>query len=139
MKRLRSEYAMEAMHGFNSTRRGHLSREHEYELFYHRYIQIAADGSILLDGDKVYLLDEPFHIRIDRIDYFHGMVGNSPMALLMSDDDQVARDMVPRKRQGNTVKRITVLQRMWRNQLWRRHIQPELIQLAYDVVMRVHS
>ena len=123
----------------SSTRKGHESEEHEWEL-YERDIQIAADSSILVDGDKVYRLDVvPFHIRIDRIDYFHGMVGNSPMALLMSDDDQVARDMVPRKRQGNIVKRITVLQRMWRNKLWRRHQEPELIQLAYDVVMRVHS
>ena len=122
----------------SSTRTGHLSREHEYELF-KRDIQIAADASILVDGDKAYVLDAPFHLRMDRIDYFHGMVGNSPMAQMISDDDQVARDMVPRKRQGNIVKRITVLQRMWRNKLWRRHQEPELIQLAYDVVMRVHS
>ena len=121
-----------------STRRGHLSVEHEYELF-RRDIQIAADGSILLDGVKVYVLDAPFHLRVDRIDYFHGMVCNSPMALMLSDDDFLARDMVPRKRHGNTVKRITVLQRIWRNIRWRRHSQPKLVQHAHDVVMRVHS
>ena len=80
----------------SSTRTGHLSREHEYELF-KRDIQIAADGSILFDGDEVYGLDAPFHLRIDRIDYFHGMVGNSPMAQLLSEDEPnvLARDMVP--------------------------------------------
>ena len=127
---------------YNSTRTGpgHLSRETEYELFM-REIHIAADGSILLDGDELYLLHAPFHLRIDRIDYFIGIKGNSPMAQLLSEGETnvLARDMVPRKRQGNTVKRITVLQRMWRNILWRRHLQPELIQLAHDVVMRVHS
>ena len=117
----------------SSTRTGHLSREHEYEL-YRRGIAIAADGSIVLDGDDVYLLEQPFHSRIDRVDYFHGMVGNSPMAQMMSDADQVARDMLPRKRQGNTVKRITVLQRMWRNRLWRRRTVPDLIQLARGMV-----
>ena len=61
------------------------------------------------------------------------MTDNSPMALMVSDDNFLARDMVPLKRQGNTVKRITVLQRMWRNRRWRRHVQPKLIQLAYDV------
>ena len=98
-----------------STRRGHLSVDHEYELF-RRDIQIAADGSILQDGDKVYVLDVPFHLRIDRIDYFHGMVGNSPMAQLLSEEEPgvLARDMVPLGWWGNTVKRITVLQRMWR-------------------------
>ena len=135
-----SEQAMTRCHQriHTSTRRGQLSREHEYELF-RRGIQIAADGSTLLDGGEVYVLDAPFHLRIDRIDYFHGMVWNSPMALMLSDDDFLARDMLPRKKHGNTVKRITVLQRMWRNILWRRHLQPELIQLAHDVVMRVYS
>ena len=88
----------------------------------------------MLDGDEVYVLDAPFHLRIDRIDYFHGMTYNSPMAQMVSDDNFLARDMVPRKRQGNTVKRITVLQRMWRNILWRRRIQPDVIQLAHDMV-----
>ena len=97
---------------------------HEYHPWSHvwRLIVIAADGSLMDDGDDVYVLDAPFHLRIDRIDYFHGMVGNSPMALMISDDDQMARDMLPLKRHGNTVKRITVLQRMWRNRRWRRHV-----------------
>ena len=113
-----SEQAMRRWHQrvHTSTRRGHLSREHGYE-FYRRGIAIAADGSILLDGDEVYLLDAPFHLRIDRIDYFHGMIGNSPMAKLLSEaePDCLARDMVPLGWWGNTFKRITVLQRMWRN------------------------
>ena len=119
-------------------RRRHVSEEIEHGLFW-RDIQIAADGSLLRDGDEVYLLDAPFHVRRDRIDYFHHMSGDSPTAQLCADEVDVdAIDMVPRLR-GNTVKRITVLQRMWGNILWRRHSQPELIQLAYDVVMRAHS
>ena len=70
----------------------------------------------MVDGDKVYVLDVPFRLRVDRIDYFHGMVGNSPMAQLLSEEEPgvLARDMVPLGWWGNTVKRITVLQRMWR-------------------------
>ena len=105
--------------------------------FLWRLIVIAADGSIMDDGDDVYLLDAPFHLRIDRVDYFHVR----RQQLLMPPDDAIlyTSRMVPLGWRGNTVKRITVLQLMWRNQLWRRHRQPELIQLAHDVVMRVHS
>ena len=115
-----------------------MDEDHEYHpwsLFW-RLIVIAADGSIMDDGDDVYLLDAPFHLRIDRVNYFHVR-----RQQLFTPDDRIlyTRDMVPLGWWGNTVKRITVLQRMWRNQLWRRHIQPELIQLAHDVVMRVHS
>ena len=100
----------------SSTRTGHLSREHEHELF-KRDIQIAADGSKLLDCDEVYLLDAPFPIRIDRIDYFSNLKGNSPMAKLRNEAESccLARDMISRGWRGNTVKRITVLQRMCRN------------------------
>ena len=52
--------------------RGNLSREYERELF-DRQIQIGADGSILLDGDHVYVLNVDFVERVDRIDYFHGI------------------------------------------------------------------
>ena len=45
----------------------------------------------------------------------------------------IARDMVPLGWWGNTVKRITVLQRMWRNRLWRSHTVPDLIQLAHGM------
>ena len=115
----KEEWMLRHLRAHTSTRRGHLSREHEYEL-YRRGIQIAADGSTLLDGDEVYVLDAPFHLRIDRIDYFHGMVGNSPMAQLRSkgEPDVLARDMVPLGWWGNFVKRITVLQRMWRTRHW---------------------
>ena len=112
---------------------------HEYHPWSHvwRLIVIAADGSLMDDGDDVYVLDAPFHLRIDRVNYFHVR----RQQLLMPPHDAIlyTSRMVPLGWWGNTVKRITVLQRMWRNQLWRRHIQPSLIQLAHDVVMRVHS
>ena len=54
----------------SSTRNGHLSEDLAYDLFW-RLIVIAADGSLMDDGDDVYLLDAPFHLRIDSVDYFH--------------------------------------------------------------------
>ena len=92
-----------------------------------------------MDGNEVYVLDAPFHLRIDRIDYFHGMVGNSPMAQLLSEEEPnvLARDMVPLEWWGNTVKRITVLQRKWRkwiNQRWQLCVQLDIIQLAKEML-----
>ena len=109
---------------------------HPWSLFW-RLIVIAADGSLMDDGDDVYMLDAPFHVRIDRVNYLH--VRRQQLLTPPHDHILYTRDMVPLGWWGNTVKRITVLQRMWRNRRWRRHIQPELIQLAHDVVMRVHS
>ena len=82
---------------------------HPWSLFW-RLIVIAADGSLMDDGDDVYLLDAPFHLRIDRVDYFHVRRQH----LFTSDDHVLTGDMVPLGWWGNTVKRITVLQRMWR-------------------------
>ena len=120
----------------SSTRNGYISEDLACDLF-RRLIVIAADGSIMDDGDDVYMLDVPFHLRIDRVDYFHVR----HQQLLMPPDDAIlyTSRMVPLGWWGNTVKRITVLQRMWRNIRWRRHLQPKLVQLSHDVVMRVHS
>ena len=101
-----------------------------------RSMQIARDGSILRDRDEVYVIHFPLRDRIDRIDYFYDWHGDSPMAELWRSDEigVAAIDMVPLRRSGNTVKRITVVQHMWRIRLWNEHIQPDLIQLAHDMV-----
>ena len=51
-----------------AVRRKQLSPEFEQSL-YDRSIQIAMDGSILMEGDDVYVLNAPFDARVDRIDY----------------------------------------------------------------------
>ena len=118
-------------------RRGQLSEEHEYELF-RRCIFIAADGSIIDDGDDVYLLDVPVQDRVMKIDYLHGLIHGVPSANLYADDEgALAISMVQLGWWGNTVKRITVLQRKWRkwlNRQWRLYVQPDLIQLAKQML-----
>ena len=84
------------------------------------------------------MLHVPFHLRVDRIDYFHGMSGDSPIAQLCADEMPCsAIDMVPLGWRGNTVKRITVLQRKWRkwiNQRWQLCVQLDIIQLAKEML-----
>ena len=66
-------------------RRGQLSRELEHELF-SRNIQIAVDGSIVQDGDDVYVLDAPFQNRVDRILFFSDMYYGVPIAQFCADE-----------------------------------------------------
>ena len=75
-------------------RRRQLSIEDEKEL-YGRGIHVAVDGSIIQDGDDVYVLDAPsFQERVDSIDYFHGRHHGVPVAQLYSDDHALAINMV---------------------------------------------
>ena len=128
-------------------RRGHVSEELE-EVLFRRGIQIAADGSIVQDGDDVYLLDAPFQDRVTNIKYFHGLVRiGVPIAKLNCidsngvryEEDCLAMNMVQLASWGVAVHCITVLQRKWRNRQWRLYVQPELIQLANDTLMQVSS
>ena len=120
-------------------RRGQLSREHEHELF-SRNIQIAVDSSIVQDGYDVYVLDAPFQNRVDRILFFSDMYYGVPIAQFCADEAMecaLAISMVQLGWWGNTVKRITVLQRKWRkwiNRQWRLYVQPDLIQLAKEML-----
>ena len=117
-------------------RRRQLSIEDEAEL-YDRGIFVAVDGSIVQDGDDVYVLDAQFQERVDSIDYFHGRHHGVPVALLYSDDHALAINMVQLGWWGNTVKRITLLQRKWRNhqnQRWQLCVQLDLIQLAEEML-----
>jgi len=116
-----------------AVRRKQLSPELEQSL-YDRSIQIAMDGSILMDGDDVYVLNASFDARVDRIEYFHGLVLGMPAASLYSDDATIAINMIPLGLRGNTAKRISLLQRKWRNQRWRLYVQFDLIQLAKEML-----
>ena len=130
-------------------RRRHLSEELEEVLFW-KNIQIGADGSIIQDGDDVYLLEVP-EVRLRRpcdrvmkIDYFQGYHFGMPCALVYNDDEvgwecALAMNMVQLGWWGNIVYCITVLQRKWRNRRWRLRVQPGVIQLAKQALMQVSS
>ena len=94
-------------------RRHHISEEFEYQQFY-KGIQYGADGSIIEDGDDVYLLEGRFQDRVTKIDYFHGFRIGVPTAQLWDEDEALALNMVQLGWWGNAVKCITVLQRQWR-------------------------
>ena len=128
-------------------RRRHLSEELEEVLFW-RGAWIGADGTIVYDNDDVYLLDAPFQERVTKIDYFHDCLAcyhfGVPCAQLWDDElgidyghGSLAMNMVQLGWWGNIVHCITVLQRKWRNRRWRLCVQPALIQLAKDTLMKV--
>ena len=98
--------------------RGNLTPEYERDLF-DRYIQIGADGSIILDGDDVYILwIDQLERRLDQVDYFHGIhpiFGWSPVATMHSDMGWPATWMLAINRPGFVIKRILAFQRMWRS------------------------
>ena len=124
-------------------RRRHLSEEHE-KVLWRREAFIGADGSIVQEGDGVYLLEAPFQDRVMKIDYFHGYHFGVPCALVYNDDEMgwecaLAMNMVQLGWWGNIVYCITVLQRKWRNRRWQLRVQPGLIQLAKDRLMQVSS
>ena len=125
-------------------RRRHLSEELE-RVLYRRGAIIGADGSIVDDGDYVYLLEKPFQDRVSKIDHFHGFRIGVPTAQLNCidshgvryEDECLAMNMVQLGWWGNTVHCATVLQRKWRNRQWRRCVQPELIRLAKHMLKQV--
>ena len=122
-------------------RRQHISEEKEYQQFDQGFVY-GADGSVIEDGDDVYLLEGRFQDRVTKIDYFHGYHFGVPCALVCNDDEDfssLAMNMVQLGWWGNIVYCITVLQRKWRNRRWRLRVQPGLIQLAKDTLMQVSS
>ena len=120
-------------------RRRHLSKELE-KVLYGKDAQIGADGSIVSDGDDVYLLEAPFQDRVAKISYFCGYHFDVPSAQVWNgyeEDYSLAMNMVQRGPWGNVVYCITVLQRKWRNRRWRLCVQPKLIQLAKHTLKQV--
>ena len=114
-------------------RRRHVSEELEEMLFW-KNIQIGADGSIIEDGDDVYLLEGRFQDRVTKIDYFGVFRIGVPTAQLWDDGGALALNMVQLGWWGEGVYCVTVLQRKWRNRRWRLCVQPRLIQLAKDML-----
>ena len=86
----------------------------EVELF-RRGIQIGYDGSIVNDGDFVYILDAVAFGEnpIQEIDYFHGLIADVPMAQMVDDSDILASDMIGLQN-GFTAIRIRNFQRRWK-------------------------
>ena len=114
-------------------RRQHISEEFEYQQFDQGFVY-GADGSIIEDGDDVYLLEGRFQDRVTKIDYFHGFRIGVPTAQLRYDDEALALNMVQLGWWGESVYCLTVLQRKWRNRRWRLCVLPGLIQLAKDML-----
>ena len=84
---------------------------------FRREIQIGYDGSIVNDGDFVYILDAVAFGEnpIQEIDYFHGFSinPNVPMAQMVDDSDNLASDMIGLEN-GFTAIRIRNFQRRWK-------------------------
>ena len=122
-------------------RRQHISQEVEYQQFDQGFVY-GADGSIIENGDDVYMLEGRFQDRVTNIDYFHGFDSFGPEAQLNCFDSHgvhyedygLAMNMVQMDWGGICVHRLIVLQRKWRNRRWRLCVQPGLIQLAKDML-----
>ena len=88
-------------------------------------IHIGYDGSILDDGDRVYILgvvDQQKKNPIQKIDYFHGFNTERDIAQLLNKDmgDFVGSSMI-NMAHGFTVIRIKNIQRRWRK--WREKVE----------------
>ena len=122
-------------------RRRHLSEELD-KVLYGNDAQIGVDGSIVRDGDDVYLLEAPFQDRVTKIDYFIGYHFGVPCAQVWNgykEHHSLVMNMVRLGSWGVAVHCITVLQRKWRNRRWQLRVQPGLIQLAKKALMQVSS
>ena len=119
-------------------RRQHISQKFEQEQWDQGFAY-GADGSIIDDGDDVYLLEGRFQDRVSRIADVHDVyfLGGVPTAQLWNEKAALALNMVQLGWWGNIVHCITVLQRKWRNRQWRRCVQPELIRLAKHMLKQV--
>ena len=77
----------------------------------------GVDGSILADGDLVYVVNmHPLECRI-LLNYLHGQIpGHGPVAQMMDEDesDIYAYEMFSLRRSSSIVRAMTRLQRIWR-------------------------
>ena len=128
--------------------RGEHAKSYEYALF-NRDVQLGADGSILRDGDSVYVLHEHrLDRRINIIDEFLkiGPHIGCPMARLGIDwdlldvgyhldgaDEVPAVCLIPLETRGRypgiLTKRIIAIQRLWRS-TWKVRHHKDIIELA---------
>ena len=86
------------------------------QFLFRKGIQLGFDGSLVDDGDWVYVLG--IHSQweehtVQQIDYFHGMVGGAPIAQMTDESDCSATHMIALQL-GFTAIRITNVQRRWR-------------------------
>ena len=84
-------------------------------------IQVGREGAVVRDDDQVLVVplnrDEEFHLA--RVDYFHGILGDSAMAQIDLSNDGHETDFLDKELlriQPGTwlTQRVTLLQRMWR-------------------------
>ena len=82
---------------------------------FRREIQIGYDGSIVNDGDFVYILDVVAFGEnpVQEIDYFHGLVAGVPLAQMVDGSEISASDMIGLQN-GFTAIRMRNFQRRWK-------------------------
>ena len=90
----------------------------------------SADGSLVNDGDYVYVL--PLY-EIREVDYFHGTIdGEGPIAQMVPDEvDIFASEMFSTRHDGRTVRAIITLQRRWRKKRLRSRIHTARMMLQH--------
>jgi len=96
----------------------------EFNLFHDKEIQIGADGSIVLDKEKVFVIRPDFFLapslwgQIEYIDYFHGTRQEQVMGQMMVDErDFCASDVISTSR-GPAFQAVRRLQRALRRRLY---------------------
>ena len=82
-------------------------------------IQVGREGAVVRDDDQVLVVplnrDEEFHLA--RVDYFHGIIGDSAMAqidLHGHETDCLDKELLRIQPGTWLTQRVTLLQRMWR-------------------------
>ena len=76
----------------------------------------GADGYFIDDGHHVYCLLEPLEMRMQQIDYFHGLYLGMPVCQTMVGKlDISSSSMISRSIFNPTVRKITQLQRKFRS------------------------
>ena len=81
--------------------------------FYERGIQIGADGSLVQDGDVVFLINAE-NFGLHKIDYFHGCNAWGAVGQTFEEYDFAASEVISIKR-SRTLHAIWTIQRRWRH------------------------
>ena len=98
-----------------------MPRSFDEEDLFERYIQIGADGSVILEKDVVYGLSVPIRDRLLTIDYFHGVYPDYGGVMAVFEEPayhhhrhHLARNMIATSRCGYVVRRLIKIQGLFR-------------------------
>ena len=80
---------------------------------------LGRDGYFLLDRTHVYCLNEPLHLKSQRIDYFHGDKLGIPICQTCTHKHEILSvDMINASWLNPTIRRLSVVQRRFRDWYW---------------------